>query len=279
MKTPSRDAAQWKARFRAPSVRFVQYAAANPCCGLVALNTGAAHQLCAWRLDSDTRAPLPIPAEREFLCWPSADGRHVYYLRDDHGNDTGHYVRIPFEGGEPEDITPELPPYSSFGVLFSRSAHLCGFSHSDDTGAHVRVVDLGPKGCIGSSRVIYEGQGMAIADWGLTYEGTTVSGKALTVAYLGGTPGQKPDLYRSRSPITYAERIEAPLLVIHGRHDTHAPARQMERFIEQMRSLGKDIEAVWFASGHSGPFADLEEGIRHQEIMLRFALRALQDRQ
>ena len=43
----------------------------------------------------------------------SADGEHVYYLRDRGGDEIGHYVRLPFSGGAPEDITPDLPDYAS----------------------------------------------------------------------------------------------------------------------------------------------------------------------
>jgi hypothetical protein len=40
-----------------------------------------------------------------------------------------------------------------------------------------------------------------------------------------------------------------------------------------MRSLGNDIEVVWFESGHGSLVVDQE--IEHQELMLRFASRVL----
>ena len=30
---------------------------------------------------------------------------------DTKGNEIGHFIRIPFEGGEAEEVTPDIPPY------------------------------------------------------------------------------------------------------------------------------------------------------------------------
>ena len=35
---------------------------------------------------------------------------------------------------------------------------------------------------------------------------------------LGGTPEEIPDVYKDRSPVTHADRIEAPLLVCQSFH-------------------------------------------------------------
>ncbi|HEU5378409.1 MAG TPA: hypothetical protein VFV38_23550 [Ktedonobacteraceae bacterium] len=39
--------------------------------------------------------------------------------------------------------------------------------------------------------------------------------------------------------------------------------------------MGKEIEVVWFDSGHMGSFTQIEQSIQHQELMLRFAFRIL----
>ena len=49
----------------------------------------------------------------------SPDGRHVYCFVDTKGNEIGHFIRIPFEGGEAEDVTPDMPPYPTFGLALS----------------------------------------------------------------------------------------------------------------------------------------------------------------
>lgn len=114
---------------------------------------------------------------------------------------------------------------------------------------------------------------IAIADWTIQYEDTAGTLRGLQVALLGGTPQEKPEQYAASSPITYAERIAAPVLVIQGRNDTRCPARPMELYEARLRSLGKQIEVEWFDSGHGS--LDTEQNIAHQERMLSWAYRVL----
>ena len=81
------------------------------------------------------------------------------------------------------------------------------------------------------------------------------------------------ELYRIASPITYAEQVRAPILVIQGRNDTRCTPRQMEVYETKMKELGKSIEVYWFDAGHGT--SSVEEQIRHQELMLGFVYRVL----
>lgn len=104
------------------------------------------------------------------------------------------------------------------------------------------------------------------------YDGTDWS-KGYLTAMMGGTPEQKPEQYAASSPITYAERVAVPLLVIQGRNDLRCPPRQMELYAEKMRALGKPFEIDWFDAGHGA--LELEQFIAFQERMLDFAHRTL----
>lgn len=116
--------------------------------------------------------------------------------------------------------------------------------------------------------------GIAIADWKLLYEDTHEALKvSLPIRLLGGTPEEKPEQYRVSSPITYAERVKAPVLVIQGRHDRGCPPRQMEQYVARLQALGKQIEIDWFDSGHGS--LDVEEEIGLYERMLAFARNVL----
>ena len=117
--------------------------------------------------------------------------------------------------------------------------------------------------------------GVAIADWVLKYEDAADTLKAYNAALFGGTPKDKPEQYAASSPITYAENVKAPVLIIQGRNDTRTPARQVEMYEQRMKALGKPIEVHWFDAGHMGSFAQVEQAIEHLEIMLRFAYRVL----
>ena len=112
---------------------------------------------------------------------------------------------------------------------------------------------------------------VAIADWALTWEDSSGFLQGVQTASFGGTPSEKPDLFRAASPITYAEDVRAPLLVIQGRNDTRCPPRQMELYEAKMKALGKDIEVVWFDAGHGT--GATEELITWYDRMLRFARR------
>jgi dipeptidyl aminopeptidase/acylaminoacyl peptidase len=93
------------------------------------------------------------------------------------------------------------------------------------------------------------------------------------VALFGGTPEEKPEQYTASSPITYAERVRAPVLIVQGRNDTRTPARQVEQYEAKLKSLGKPVEVVWFEVGHLG--GGVEVDIQELEVMLRFAYRVL----
>lgn len=119
--------------------------------------------------------------------------------------------------------------------------------------------------------------GIAISDWTMSYEDSAETLKKYCVAIFGGKPEEKPEQYKKSSPITYAENVQAPLLIIQGRNDTRTPARPIEVYEQKMKSLGKEIEVVWFDAGHVGPFAQVEQAIEHQELMMNFATRVIED--
>jgi dienelactone hydrolase len=117
--------------------------------------------------------------------------------------------------------------------------------------------------------------GTAIADWTLMYEDIPANHRSWLRTLFRGTPEEKVQEYTSRSPSSWIENVQAPILVLQGRHDSRCPARQMEVYVEQMRKRGKRIEIHWFDSGHGSLVT--EERIEHQALMLRFAHRVLGD--
>jgi dipeptidyl aminopeptidase/acylaminoacyl peptidase len=114
---------------------------------------------------------------------------------------------------------------------------------------------------------------VAIADWRLMYEDQAETLRAYQRALFGGTPDETPQVTASASPITYAEQVRAPILVIQGSNDTRCPARQMRAYEERLTALGKQIQVHWFDAGHGS--RAMEQQIEQQELMLRFAYRVL----
>jgi dipeptidyl aminopeptidase/acylaminoacyl peptidase len=119
--------------------------------------------------------------------------------------------------------------------------------------------------------------GTAIADWAALCEDAAETLKAYDAALFGGTPQEAPSRYAESSPITYAEHVCAPVLVLQGRNDTRTPARQIELYEAKMKSLGKRIDVHWFEAGHDGPFADVERGIAIYEVVLDWARRVMKE--
>jgi dipeptidyl aminopeptidase/acylaminoacyl peptidase len=115
--------------------------------------------------------------------------------------------------------------------------------------------------------------GIAISDWTMMHEDASDALRGYEVALFGGTPQEKPEQYRISSPITYAENVKAPVLIIQGRNDTRTPARPIEVYEQRLKVLGRPIEVHWFDAGHWG--AGVEQDIQNLEIMLRFAYRVL----
>ncbi len=54
------------------------------------------------------------------------------------------------------------------------------------------------------------------------------------------------ELYRRGSPVYRAERIEAPLLILHGRKDKRVVPLMTERMVEALEIEGKHHEVVWY---------------------------------
>jgi dipeptidyl aminopeptidase/acylaminoacyl peptidase len=114
---------------------------------------------------------------------------------------------------------------------------------------------------------------VAIADYTAAYEDASDALKAAMKGWHNGTPQEKREEYLASSPITYAENVRAPVHIIQGRNDTRTPPRQMEMYEARMKSLGKQIEVVWFDAGHQA--GDEEQVIEFQEREMLFAYRIL----
>ena len=70
-------------------------------------------------------------------------------------------------------------------------------------------------------------------------------------SFFGGTPWAATQNYRDHSPITYADQVTSPVLVMHGASDTRVPPEQSVEFYRALRDLGKDVTFVRFPrEGH-----------------------------
>lgn len=69
---------------------------------------------------------------------------------------------------------------------------------------------------------------------------------------LGGTPWETRERYIENSPIFFLDRIETPLLIVHGGDDTTVPPFLGDEIFVALRRLGKEVEyAKYKGEGHS----------------------------
>lgn len=82
-----------------------------------------------------------------------------------------------------------------------------------------------------------------------------------------GDPKTEADILRERSPLTHAEAIRAPLLVVHGANDPRVVMTASEAMVERLRGLGRPVEYLVLAGDGHG-FADRQTYVR---VMTRSA--------
>jgi len=112
-------------------------------------------------------------------------------------------------------------------------------------GGYMTLLALGRRPDLWAAGVAY----VAIADWRLMHE-DGIGLREYQEALFGGTPDQTPELHAAASPISYVDRLAAPLLIIQGRNDPRCPSRQLEVYADEARRLDKDVEVDWFDAGH-----------------------------
>lgn len=101
----------------------------------------------------------------------------------------------------------------------------------------------------------------AIADWTVQQAHTEV--RWYDRWLIGGWLYEREAHARERSPITHAERIKTPLLVLHGEQDKDVPFAQIGPFVERAKQSGAPIEYVTYPNeGHGNRLP------RHQQEAL-----------
>jgi dipeptidyl aminopeptidase/acylaminoacyl peptidase len=134
--------APWKRRFRAWSIAGVAVASREPSRGIAVTNRTGIYQVYGWDVRSGELHQLTFKPSGKPTATLSPDGRYIYYLDDEQGNELGHLVRVPWEGGEPVDVTPDLPPYALSSVTISRDASTLAITTATREGFQTYVCAL-----------------------------------------------------------------------------------------------------------------------------------------
>ncbi|MET1159800.1 MAG: S9 family peptidase [Thermoprotei archaeon] len=81
--------------------------------------------------------------------------------------------------------------------------------------------------------------GASVVDWEEMYS----LSDALFREFIDTLFDKKHELFRERSPITYAENIKAPLCIIHPQNDTRTPLKPVLKLMDKLLASGKSFEA------------------------------------
>ena len=87
---------------------------------------------------------------------------------------------------------------------------------------------------------------------------------------FGGSPDEVGDLYVERSPLTYVDRVRAPVLVIAGDNDSRCPLQQVLNYVDALKGAGGTVELYRFDAGHGSMVID--ERVRQMRAELDFLL-------
>jgi dipeptidyl aminopeptidase/acylaminoacyl peptidase len=192
----------WQDRFRIPPIYDAAVASARPERGIVVGNFGGETiQVHAWDVPAGRVRPVTTSPTGIFEGWIAPDGNAVYWLADHLGNELGHLVRAPFEGGDAEDVTPGLGSYTLRGVGFAHSGERLALNPVDAEGFHLYVVDLGRDGRLGTPRLVHSSRyeawlALLSADGGLVANKSSARARGMrrytALVFDAGAEGGEP---------------------------------------------------------------------------------------
>jgi len=108
-----------------------------------------------------------------------------------------------------------------------------------------------------------------ITDWVEMYELADAVMRRFELEIFGGSPKEKGELYRDRSPITHVSKIKAPVLISCGRHDSRCPIQPVERFVKKLEKMNHPHEfRVEEKEGHD--FARVDAMVREVTLGVKY---------
>jgi dipeptidyl aminopeptidase/acylaminoacyl peptidase len=116
--------------------------------------------------------------------------------------------------------------------------------------------------------------GVPVADYVAAYADEMEPLRAFDRSLFGGSPEERPEVYRRASPLTYADAVAAPLLVVAGENDPRCPLRQVENYLAALDDRGAAYEVYRYDAGHGSLVT--AETIRQTAVEVYFAQRALE---
>ena len=91
-----------------------------------------------------------------------------------------------------------------------------------------------------------------VTDITQTYKEREQGMQQVMIDLIGGTPQQKEAEYKERSAYFWPEKINTPVLILHGGDDWRVRATQAEKLASKLEESGKVHELVIYPGGSHG---------------------------
>jgi dienelactone hydrolase len=115
--------------------------------------------------------------------------------------------------------------------------------------------------------------GVPVADYVAAFEDEMEPLRAYDRALFGGSPSDVPGAYRDSSPLTYVDRVRAPVLVLAGENDPRCPIRQIDNYLDALAANGARYALYRYDAGHGSMVVD--ERTRQLSCEIAFVRAAL----
>ena len=133
----------WERRFRAPAPTFPTWSRHAPDRLVYASNDSGSYQIHTFELSSGDHRRVSDSSIGVRDGLPSPDGKEAIWLDDETGDESGQWVTVPFEGGEPRPLLPDLPAGWPAGIALGSSTVVAGRADHDGYGIYISL-DGGP---------------------------------------------------------------------------------------------------------------------------------------
>jgi len=163
---------------------------------------------------------------------------------------------------EVEDVVAGLDALVAEGVVDPARAAVSGGSW----GGYITLLALGRH----PERWAVAAAAVPVADYVTAFADEAPPLQAFDRDLFGGGPDEVGDLYVERSPITYVDRVRAPVLVLAGDNDSRCPIQQVLNYVDALRGRGGTVDLYRFDAGHGSMVID--ERVRQMRAELDFIL-------
>jgi dipeptidyl aminopeptidase/acylaminoacyl peptidase len=161
---------------------------------------------------------------------------------------------------EVEDVVAGLDALVAEGVADRARAAVAGGSW----GGYITLLALG----LHPERWVAATAAVPVADYVTAFRDEAPSLQAFDRTLFGGDPDSVGGLYVERSPLTYVDRVTAPVLIIAGDNDSRCPIQQVMNYVEALQARGGTVEIYRFDAGHGSMVID--ERVRQMRAELDF---------